>query len=560
VARYNTKSHHPKPPVALATSPIATVSDRPTTRTFEGAKGWTRTPQAELFLRATGAFHGGEATFYESADKRDDRLRELTRRVALEDPTWGFEFAQWLRGPGNMRTASLMFAVEYVKGRLDVGTPDESDRERGLNRRIIDAVCQRPDEPGELLAIWTAWYGRRIPKPVKRGLADATQRLYHQKSLLKYDTASHAFRFADVLNLVHPSPAPEEPLQGELFRHALDRRHHPATAEIPSGLLVIARNKTLRTHTSPKAWLDTDALRQAGMTWEDALSAVGDKVDKAELWSALIPTMPIMAQLRNLRSFDQARVPDKIVQQVADRLTDPQEIARSRQFPFRFLAAYRATSEGGSLRWAYPLEQALGHSLANVPSLNGRTLILVDRSPSMFPQYDRHFPPPKIKGISRADQAAIFGCALALRAENPTLVQFGGGSKVIKVPRESSVLSLVDRFDQIDGTDIPSAVKLHYDNHDRVVVLTDEQSRPGYFPSNMHHYGGMRETTIDALVPLDVPVYMWNFAGYSAAAMASGSNARFTFGGLTDSAFRLIPLLESGAEGVWPWQMDGQSH
>ena len=59
----------------------------------------------------------------------------------------------------------------------------------------------------------------------------------------------------------------------------------------------------------------------------------------------------------------------------------PAEVARSRQFPFRYLAAYR---HAPSLRWSYPLEQALGHSLANVPALPGRTLVLVDRSGSMF--------------------------------------------------------------------------------------------------------------------------------------------------------------------------------
>ncbi|MEJ3751036.1 hypothetical protein WEI85_48475 [Actinomycetes bacterium KLBMP 9797] len=43
----------------------------------------------------------------------------------------------------------------------------------------------------------------------------------------------------------------------------------------------------------------------------------------------------------------------------------------------RFLSAYRAAP---SLRWGYPLEQALGHSLNNIPSLPGRTLVLVDTS------------------------------------------------------------------------------------------------------------------------------------------------------------------------------------
>jgi hypothetical protein len=50
-----------------------------------------------------------------------------------------------------------------------------------------------------------------------------------------------------------------------------------------------------------------------------------------------------------------------------------------------------------------------------------------------------------------------------------------------------------------------------------------------------------------------VPVYTWNLAGYRLGHTAAGAN-RHSFGGLTDAGFRMIPLLESGAQGTWPWQ------
>lgn len=559
MARFNTTSHRAIPPVATTTSPIATVTATPNTRTFEGAPGWTRKPQGELFLLATGAFLDGKGSFYESGAQQDARLRKLVTKVALEDRQWTLDFATWLRGPGNIRSAAIMFAADVVKVSLDAGVHD------GRNRRIIDAVCRRPDEPGELLAYWTANYGRVIPKPVKRGLADAVRRLYNSKALLKYDTASHAYRFGDVLNLVHAAPDPDKSWQGDLFQYALDRRHNPDTATPPAAdPILTAHRELMALPVEERRPLvvgpgGADRLATAGMTWEALAGWLQGPMDKA-VWEAQIPSMRMMALLRNLRNFDQAGVSDEFAQRIIDQLTNPDVIAKSQQFPFRFLAAYRATKEAGSLRWAYPLEQALNHSLSNVPSLGGRTLILVDRSPSMFPGQGYYAPNETDRrlGISRADQAAIFGCALALRAENATLVEFGFGSNVITVPKGASVLPLVDRFTMISGTDIPSAVKNHYDNHDRVVVITDEQTRAGYFPSNWssyQHTQGMPETAIDALVPLNVPVFMWNMAGYKASAMPSGSKARFTLGGLTDKAFTLIPLLESGARGVWPWQV-----
>src|SRR5581483_6241567 len=193
---------------------------------------------------------------------------------------------------------------------------------------------------------------------------------------------------------------------------------------------------------------------------------------------------------------------------------------------------------------AHALDKALNHSLANVPALNGRTLILVDRSPSMFPGYG--FSTPNTSDIPLAEQAAVFGAALAIRAKNPTLVEFGMHSKQLPVPKGGSVLRLIEQFGQIDGTDIPSAVKQHYAGHDRVVIVTDEQTRPGWLPSNCHgQWGGMPETQIDDLLPKQVPVYMWNMAGYKPGAMPSGGSGRHTFGGLTDQAFRMVPLLEA---------------
>ncbi|MEU5908419.1 hypothetical protein ABZ780_29095 [Micromonospora sp. NPDC047467] len=51
-------------------------------------------------------------------------------------------------------------------------------------------------------------------------------------------------------------------------------------------------------------------------------------------------------------------------------------------FPFNFYGAHKAV---GSLRWGAALEKALQASLGNVPALPGRTLVVIDQSPSMFP-------------------------------------------------------------------------------------------------------------------------------------------------------------------------------
>ena len=54
-------------------------------------------------------------------------------------------------------------------------------------------------------------------------------------------------------------------------------------------------------------------------------------------------------------------------------------------------------------------------------------------------------------------------------------------------------------------------------------------------------------------VPAHVPVYTWNLAGHRAAHGPSGTANRHTFGGLSDAAFRMVPLLEAADDTKWPW-------
>jgi hypothetical protein len=505
-----------------ATSPISTEIV-PSGRTYEGAPGHARNAKSELFLLAVSNMVG-EDTFYEAATERDARFRELVAAVSVSDPAWATRLISWLRTDANLRSASLVAAAEFVHTRLAAGVV-------GGNRAAIASALIRADEPGELLAYWLATYGRAIPKPVKRGVADAVVRLYTERSLLKWDSAERSVRFGDVLELTHPEPATA--WQGELFRHAIDRRHgrsHPVPAMLP---MIAARAELMALPVRDRrAVLDQPArLAAAGMTWESLAGWLQGPLDAAA-WQAVIPSMGYMALLRNLRNFDDADVADDVAGRVAARLADPAQVAASRQLPMRFLSAYRAAPR---LRWAAALERALQACMANVPSLRGRTLVLVDRSGSMFG------PVSARSQLTRADAAAVFGAALAVRAERADLVQFGSDSDPVPFRTGESVLRVLDRFGNLGGTNTAGAVRRHYHGHDRVVIVTDEQA-----------WSGWQGEDPTRMVPPRVPVYTWNLAGYRFGHGPSGGALRHTFGGLTDAGFAMIPLLEGGQSGSWP--------
>lgn len=528
------------------TSPVATAP-RPTGRTHEGGPGYARDTRSELFLLAVSNMVG-EQTFYETSGERDSRYAELVRAAALVDPGWTARFLAWLRGEGNMRTAALVGAAEFVKARLDAATGNgsTSDATAGdgpvTNRAVVASVLQRADEPGELLAYWTSTYGRAVPKPVKRGVADAVRRLYDERSLAKWDSQARGFRFGDVLNLVHPAPG--SPQQGELFRHALDVRHGRAD-EVPAALPVLAARAELMAwpvdrrrelFRLPRGEVAA-VLRRAGMTWESVAGWLQGPMTR-EVWEALIPSMGFMARLRNLRNFDEAGVSDEVAEQVAARLADPEEVARSRQFPFRFLSAFETAP---SPRWAPALEKALQASLRNLPALPGRSLVLVDTSASMTSALSERSRMTAVKA------AAVFGVALAAKGERVDLHGFATGVFRHEHPAGGSVLKgvagLVARVGEAGhGTDIAGALRATYRGHDRVFVISDMQTVSGQ---------GGRE--VSSAVPPDVPLYGFNLVGYQPAAYATGGANRHEFGGLSDATFRAVPLLEAGRDADWPF-------
>jgi hypothetical protein len=452
VAKFNTGQAPVAPPSIRATSVLATERT-PSTFTHEGAPGFARTPHTELFLALTSSFIA-EDSFYEKGNDRLERVRSLVDQIVLGYTgdagfDWLVHFVTWLRGEGNIRTGSIVVAAEAVASLLAAKREPDGAH---TGRQIVDAACQRADEPGEFLAYWWMRHGKgTLPKPVKRGLADAAARLYSPFSLLKYDSVKSSVRFGDVIALTRPSPRPD---QSALFRHAIERRHKAwtdTTTGDGSNLPMIAARRELeqvptedRRSMARRMHADgilANALHGAGATWEWLSGWLADgKGMDAEAWGWALSQMGYMALIRNLRNLDEAEVPDAVVAPYIAKIADEHEVARSRQLPFRFLSAYlNAPSD----RWKHALGTAVGFSLANVPALPGRTLVLIDTSASMT---------DRVSAKSKAcmmELAALFGITVAKLNPGSQVVGFASGEFPFTPIKGGNVLADVARFRQV---------------------------------------------------------------------------------------------------------------
>jgi hypothetical protein len=527
-----------------ALSPVTTVAKD--LKTFEGAAAYSRDAKSDLFLLGTTSFFG-EDTFYEKANVRNDRFIGLVHRVAKEDPDWLLAFLPWLRGTANIRTASVVAAVEAAKV---LAQADQPGTEVGAARRIIRETLHRPDEAAEALAYYLTTYGKKIPNPIRRGIADVATRTYTERSFIKWDSDRAAVRMADVIELTHPKPGRtlssrvRNSNQSLLFKYIVDSRHRPTV--VPHELSVLKSREMLLATEDKLGFINgisddpervAGVLSSAGMTWEQ-VSSWGAFTGKT--WEALIPTMGYMALLRNLRNFQDKGVSDKVLKQVAMRIGDQTEVLNSRQLPYRFLAAHLAATHPV---WALALDTALQYSLPNIPALGGRTLVLVDTSSSMTSG-----------GLSANSKitpmmaGALFGVALASKGENVDLYGFANSAFKQEVRRNAGVLRTVEAFCRRSGevghgTEIAGSLRQTYAGHDRVVIVTDMQTFG-------HNYNG---GNVSAQVPQNIPIYAFNMRGYAPAMLETGST-RHELGGLTDATFRTIPLIEAGTTAGWPWE------
>ncbi|MFI6499591.1 hypothetical protein [Nonomuraea typhae] len=403
------------------------------------------TARTELFLLVARAIADPRARH------ATDRFALLAARLAAADEDWTARLCRWTGRLPALRRLRLALVAELAYARA------------GGTRRFVARSLTRADEPGELLDYWLRRFGRALPQPVKRGVADAAVRLYDELALATHDSPGAPLRFADVLALTHPSP--RDRVQAAVFAHAVGRRRG-TTGEIPEELPILRARRALywvpaarRPHLleTPEA---AHRLAGAAMPWPTVERWLLGSMTAAA-WQVVLPGMPYRDRLAHLRDFDRLGVPSA---HLADELAEPAQVVTSGVTPLEVVAALHAPP--GS-RWTWALRQAAQMSLAAVPALPGRTLVVVDRTTVMAG--------PAWPGalLTRGAAAAVFAAALTARAGSADLVAFGTAPARLPVKPGEPLLTTLGRFAPLEGDAEPDRViREHFDGHDRLVVLT----------------------------------------------------------------------------------------
>lgn len=417
-------------------------------RTHEGAMAHQLTAEQAL-RRSVLSCLLFEREFYEDGIEISTRIRELAESI---DPVKVAALAVEARNIMHLRHVPLLL--------LEVLSRTAAGRTDALVSKTIERVIARADEMAEFIAIYTAGgdrrhaaagHGRQFTAQVMRGL-DLALRNFDAYQLAKYDRDGKV-KLRDVFRIVRPKPANE--VQAALFKAAKDG-----------------------TLPSPD-------------TWEVALSSGADK--KATFERLLREdSLGYLALLRNLRNMaeagvDRALVIEKILLRKGS----------ARVLPFRYVAAARVVPG-----FEPAIDQALLASMAQAPTFAGRTVLLVDVSDSMNIKLSAK------SELSRMDAAAT----LAAIFPGDDVRVFTFSNILVEVParRGMAGIDAIKRSQSHQGTYLGRALmELNKVTHDRIVVITDEQSHdsvpqpeggPAYLinvASNRNGVGYGRWTHID---------------------------------------------------------------
>lgn len=376
-----------------------------------------------------------EPKFYGSTD--NDIVTLATNLCQKGEGEFVAKLAVYARTVFNMRSVSHVLTA--IVAHETTGS--------GIIRTLVPAVCVRADDMLEITVAYEKMYGKPFPNGMKRGLAEAMMK-FNEYQYAKYNGGNKEFKFTDLLRICHPKALTST--KAELFGKILSD-----TLETP-------------------------------YTWEVELSRSGNT---KEVWESLIEShrLGYMAMLRNLRNM---YIKDVNMTPVLEKLADPVEVAKSKQFPFRFYAAYREIDKFTQPKKndiLLALNKALEASVENMEKIEGRTLVAVDVSGSM----DNYV--SKRSDVTCRDIAELFGAMSSRLCEDATVVYFNSaasyswnpmykkGYKVEHYGKWDNIMANVGTHGRGGGTDMSLPLVYALDEvtdkpFDRVIYFSDNEN------------------------------------------------------------------------------------
>jgi 60 kDa SS-A/Ro ribonucleoprotein len=464
------------------------------TRTYEGGPAtFVQNPKEDLVRRVLTTFVN-EPKFYGNVQNQTQNLINSLQKVIEKDPKFVMNLAKYTRNELYMRSVTHMIVGELARSQS--GKP--------YVKEAIKNVALRPDDLTEILAYYLINYGKPIPNSLKKGLASAFSK-FNEYQLQKYNR-KQAVTLKDVLCLTHAKPY--DAIQGEMWGRLL--------------------NDNLETP----------------YTWETELSAKGNT---KEVWEQLIASEKVgyMALLRNLKNILMAN-PDNIGS-LLHYIKNPKAVKSSKQLPFRFYAAYREISNITNAPNSFlitkmlnAISEALQHSVNNLETIRGNTVLVTDDSGSMtWSNISQR------SSITSAEIAALMMAIANNICENTITSAFSSNYRIFNLNPSNSILTNVQEVSRnFQGGATRMEKIFHYliQNNviaDRIIIFSDNEASD---------YPQQAWKIYKENINPNAWLHLIDLAGYGHQ-IFHGDNVTYT-PGWSEKILKFIPLIESNKQDI----------
>lgn len=495
----------------LFTSWVGKLVPSADARNEAGGEAYSLGPRGALAqYAATGCLN---RTFYATAETQLSQVLALCAQV---EPDFIARAAVYCREQGHMKDVPALLCAH-----LSLRAP--SRFEQIFPRVITDGRMLRTF----VQIVRSGVVGRKSLGTLPRRAVRSWLEGQSDEGILRA-SVGNAPSLADVLKLAHPRP--KDDTRRALYGWVLARPHDAAL--LPEQ---VKRFEAFKADPSgdvpevPFQMLTSLALGQRE-------------------WSTIARTAGWQMTRMNLQTFARHGVFEspKLVTLIAQRLRNREQIRRARALPYQLLMAH-AMSEGLPREICDALQDALEHSLANVPAIEGGVFILPDVSGSMSSPLTgfRSGATTKVRCI---DVAALFAAALARKSPGAEVIPFAEGVKNARLNPRDSVATNAAKLAALGGGGTNCAAPLELLNQRRakgamVIYLSDNQSwmgaGRGRGTATMQAWETFRARNPGArLVCIDLQPYGTSQAQERAEVM--------NVGGFSDQVFTLISAFAKG--------------
>lgn len=487
----------------------------PKTDTINEASGnaYSFTPKHALAQYAmTGCFN---ATFYATAENQLEKVLELSKNV---EPEFIARLALYCRERGFMKDMpALLCAILSVK-----------------NRDLLAKVFPRVIDNGKMLRnfvqiIRSGVVGRKSLGSLPKRLVREWFETRNEEAIFRASVGQSP-SFADIIKMVHPKP--KDAKREAFFGYMIDRKYDEA--KLPELVQQYEAFKASKIEDMPNVPFEMlTMLNLSTKNWVD--------IARNGSWQMTRMNLNTFARhgVFNVEGIDKV---------IADRLRNPELIAKARAFPYQLMNAYLMASSDVPQVITEALQDAMEIAISNVPKFDGKVYVCPDVSGSMSSPATgyRQGSTSKVRCI---DVAALVAAAVIRKNSDAEVLPFEQTVvETLKLNSRDSVMTNATKLASIGGGGTNCSAPLALLNKrkakgDLVIFVSDNESwvdaKQGRGTATMQEWQKFKQNNPNArLVCIDIQPY--------GTTQAPDRQDILNVGGFSDQVFDVVKLFASG--------------